>query len=182
MKSGTGERGIFNRGGVIKGLPKRRAKRKDFGVYPCGEIILRPRQFCNLSIAVARPDDTTESLPRKVATAAFFGTLQSLLTDFKYLPEDGKQNCEEERLLGVDITGQMHCPLLRPATERGQLLANLQAIAVKTNADLADAWGIPRSAAVTCIKPSGNSAQLFNCSSGLHPRYAQFYLRRLRIS
>lgn len=189
MKSGTGERGIFNRGGVIKGLPKRRAKRKDFGVNPCGEIILRPRQFCNLSIAVARPDDTVDTLARKVKLATFFGTLQSLLTDFQYLPKEWEENCEEERLLGVDITGQMDCPLLQPGltetdvwtTGRRDLLRSLQKVVVDTNAGIADEWGIQRSAAVTCIKPSGNSAQLFNCSSGLHPRYAKFYLRRLRI-
>jgi ribonucleoside-triphosphate reductase len=184
MKSGTGERGIFNRGGVNKTLPKRRAKRKDFGVNPCGEIILRPRQFCNLSIAVARPTDTRESLANKVRLAAIFGTLQSLLTDFKYLPKEWQENCEEERLLGVDITGQMDCPLLSAPgdTGRSMFLELLKNTAIDTNARLAKEWGIPQSAAATCIKPSGNSAQLFNCSSGLHPRYAQFYLRRLRIA
>jgi ribonucleoside-triphosphate reductase len=186
-KSGTGERGIFNRAGVIKTLPKRRNKRQDFGVNPCGEIILRPRQFCNLSIAVARPSDTEDSLQRKVELASIFGTLQSLLTDFQYLPETWKNNCEEERLLGVDITGQMDCPLLRPGKisyeeiAREDLLKNLRDVAVQTNKRLAESWEIPQSAAVTCIKPSGNSAQLFNCSSGLHPRYAQYYVRRLRI-
>ncbi len=191
MKSGTGERGIFNRGGVIKNLPKRRKKRDDFGINPCAEIVLRPRQLCNLSIAVARPDDTEDSLLMKVEWATIFGTLQCLLTDFDYLPEEWKENCEEERLLGVDITGQMDCPLLRPylglATDanrpgtREALLARLKARAVSTNQGLADKWGIPRSASVTCVKPSGNSAQLFNCSSGLHPRYAKHYVRRLRI-
>lgn len=190
-KSGTGERGIFNRGGVIKNLPKRRSKRKDFGVNPCGEIILRPRQFCNLSIAVARYDDTPDTLAQKVGAAAFFGTLQSLLTDFQYLPKTWKENCEEERLLGVDITGQMDCPHLRPyvgeATDlnrpgtREALLERLRQVAIDTNKELAENWGIPQSASVTCIKPSGNSAQLFNCSSGLHPRYAKFYIRRFRI-
>jgi hypothetical protein len=157
----------------------------------CGEIILRPRQFCNLSIAVARPDDTELTLQHKVETAAIFGTLQSLLTDFDYLPEEWKKNCEEERLLGVDITGQMDCPLLqpylgvptnanRPGT-REELLSRLRDAAIETNLDLAKTWDIQRSASVTCIKPSGNSAQLFNCSSGLHPRYAKHYVRRLRI-
>jgi ribonucleoside-triphosphate reductase (thioredoxin) len=189
-RSGTGERGIFNRGGLKSQLPKRRKKVGDFGINPCGEIILRPRQFCNLSIAIARPGDTQESLARKVRLAAIFGTLQSTLTKFQYLPESWKQNCEEERLLGVDITGQMDCELLRPADEadlglhannRILLLQSLQHEAVRTNAEYAKLLGIPESTAVTCIKPSGNSAQLFNCSSGLHPRYAKFYVRRLRI-
>jgi ribonucleoside-triphosphate reductase len=186
-KSGTGERGIFNRGGLKSQLPKRRKKVNDFGVNPCGEIILRPRQFCNLSIAVARAGDTQESLARKVRLAAIFGTLQSTLTKFQYLPESWKKNCEEERLLGVDITGQMDAEILRPGeiehdrVGRTSLLQILQYEAVKTNAEFAQRLQIPASAAVTCVKPSGNSAQLFNCSSGLHPRYAQHYIRRLRI-
>lgn len=186
-KSGTGERGIFNRGGLRSQLPPRRKKVKDFGVNPCGEIILRPRQFCNLSIAIARQGDTHESLARKVRLASIFGTLQSTLTRFQYLPGSWKENCEEERLLGVDITGQMDCELLRPTgyekteDDRKKLLQSLRAVAIATNKEYAQKLGIPESAAVTCIKPSGNSAQLFNCSSGLHPRYAKFYLRRLRI-
>lgn len=148
----------------------------------CGEIILRPRQFCNLSIAVARPNDTEETLKQKVHAAALFGTMQSLLTDFKYLPKEWKENCEEERLLGVDITGQMDCPLLRPSNpNRQQLLQALRQTAIQANQTYAQRFNIPQSAAVTCIKPSGNSAQLLNCSSGLHPRYAKYYVRRLRI-
>lgn len=181
-KSGTGERGIFNRGGLGKQLPKRRQRRKDFGVNPCGEIILRPRQFCNLSIAIARPEDTEESMERKVALAAMFGTLQSLLTDFKYISPKWRENCEEERLLGVDITGQLDCPLLSPQNpNRPKLLSRLRDVAIKTNTEMANVLKINPSAAVTCVKPSGNSAQLFNCASGLHPRYAQYYIRRLRI-
>lgn len=187
MKSGSGERGIFNRGGLAKQLPKRRKKVGEFGVNPCGEIILRPRQFCNLSIAIARPEDTQKSLARKVRLATIFGTLQSLLTDFKFISPKWRENCEEERLLGVDITGQMDCPALRPENDpdlesyRVKLLADLRQVAIDTNKEFAEKLGIPQSAAVTCIKPSGNSAQLFNCSSGLHPRYAKYYLRRLRI-
>jgi ribonucleoside-triphosphate reductase len=182
MKSGTGERGIFNRGGIVKNLPKRREKNTEFGINPCGEIILRPRQFCNLSIAIARPDDTEETLQTKVEIAAFFGTIQSLLTDFDYLPDEWRRNCEDERLLGVDITGQMDCPLLRPSSPgRNELLKRLRQAAVDTNQRIATEWGVSQSSSVTCVKPSGNSAQLFNCSSGLHPRYAKFYVRRLRI-
>jgi ribonucleoside-triphosphate reductase len=193
-KSGTGERGIFNRGGLKTQIPVRRKKHKEFGINPCGEIILRPRQFCNLSIAIARPEDTHESLARKVRIAAIFGTLQSTLTKFQYLPDSWKQNCEEERLLGVDITGQMDCPILRPATNypdgalreheyigRVSLLEDLKRVAVATNKEFAQILGIPASTAVTCVKPSGNSAQLFNVSSGMHPRYAQYYIRRIRI-
>lgn len=189
-KSGSGERGIFNRAGAI---PKRR-KRVDFGVNPCGEVLLRPRQFCNLSIAIARPDDTVESLKRKVRIAAIFGTLQSTLTDFKYLPPEWKKNCEEERLLGVDINGQMDCPLLQP--ERGygtpsdsndsvggrlELLEELRDLAIATNVEFAEKLCINRSAAVTCVKPSGNSSVLFNCSPGIHARFSRFYIRRVRV-
>jgi ribonucleoside-triphosphate reductase len=185
MKSGTGERGIFNRDGVVSQLPKRRKKGFTFGTNPCGEIVLRPRQFCNLSIAVARADDTAADLKRKVRLAAIFGTLQSTLTKFSYLRPEWQSNCEEERLLGVDITGQMDCPLLQPTAknllERTALLSTLRSIAIETNREFAQRLGIPQSAAVTCVKPSGNSAQLFNCSSGLHPRYAPFYIRRVRI-
>jgi ribonucleoside-triphosphate reductase len=178
--SGTGERGIFNREGVIRQLPKRRKKAK-FGVNPCGEIILRPRQFCNLSICVARADDTEETLTHKVRMAAIYGTLQSKLTRFKYLSEEWRRNCEEERLLGVDITGQMDCPLLRPgAPGREALLDHLREVAIKTNEEFAERLGINPSVAVTCVKPSGNSAQLMNCSSGLHPRYSLYYIRRVR--
>ncbi len=181
-KSGTGERGIFNREGIRNQIPKRRQKRKELGINPCGEIVLRPRQFCNLSIAVARPLDTPDTLKQKVRLAAIFGTMQSLLTDFKYLPPSWKENCEEERLLGVDITGQMDCPLLRPSNpERVALLSGLKDTAIETNREFAQLFKVPQSAAVTCIKPSGNSAQLLNCSSGLHPRFAKYYIRRLRI-
>lgn len=193
-KSGTGERGIFNREGVLKQIPKRRKKAK-FGVNPCGEIVLRSRQFCNLSIAVARHDDTVESLKRKVRLAAIFGTIQSKLTKFNYISDDWKKNCEEERLLGVDITGQMDCPLLRfpttvdptdpgnqwPRASRAVLLKELRDTAVETNKEFAEKLGISASAAVTCVKPSGNSSVLFNCSSGLHARFAPYYIRRVRV-
>lgn len=150
-ESGTGERGIFNRAGTINQRPKRR-KAAVFGVNPCGEINLRPNSFCNLSIAVARENDTEESLIEKVKQAAIFGTLQSKLTKFGYLSEIWKKNCEEERLLGVDITGQMDCPLLRPgAPGREVLLEKLRDTAVKTNEEYAKLLGINPSVAVTCV-------------------------------
>ncbi len=183
LKSGNGERGVFNRGGLTAQIPSRRKKNKEFGVNPCGEIILRPRQFCNLTIAIARPGDTESDLHAKVRLATIFGTMQSLLTDFHYIPPKWRENCEEERLLGVDITGQMDCEILRPSElrDRSDLLLALKNTVVNTNIEFAELFNIPQSAATTCIKPSGNSAQLFNCSSGLHPRYAQYYIRRLRI-
>lgn len=190
-QSGSGERGIMNRGGFLTQIPKRR-KKAEFGVNPCGEIALRPREFCNLSIAIARPDDTAEDLRRKVRLAAIFGTLQSTLTNFKYLPPEWKKNCEEERLLGVDITGSMDCKILAPRFaygplendphERRGLLEWLKAVAVDTNVEFAKRLGVPRSAAVTCVKPSGNSSVLFNVSPGLHARHAQFYVRRATVS
>jgi ribonucleoside-triphosphate reductase len=177
-ESGTGERGIFNRAGIMRQKPKRR-KLAQFGTNPCGEIALRPKSFCNLSIAVARPDDTEESLIQKVTQAAIFGTLQSCLTNFSYLSEDWKRNCEEERLLGVDITGQMDCPLLQPgAAGRKLLLEKLRDTAVRTNEEYAARLGINASVAVTCKKPGGNSGQLLDCSAWV--RYADYFIRRFR--
>ena len=179
-KSGSGERGIFNREGVNASLPKRR-KPNTFGTNPCAEIILRPYQFCNLSIVVAREDDTPETLAKKVRIATIFGTMQSCLTDFKYIRKEWKDNCEEERLLGVDITGQMDCPILRPGSPgREKLLENLKAVVGKTNEEYAKKFGIPRSTANTCVKPSGDSAVMFGCSSGIHARFAEYYIRRVR--
>lgn len=179
-KSGSGERGIFNREGVNKALPKRR-KPWTFGTNPCAEIILRPYQFCNLSIVVAKDNDTPETLARKVRIATIFGTMQSCLTNFRYIRKEWKENCEEERLLGVDITGQMDCPILRPGAKgRAELLEKLRGIVNKTNEEYAKKFGIPRSAADTCVKPSGDSAVMFGCSSGIHARFAKYYIRRVR--
>jgi ribonucleoside-triphosphate reductase len=179
-KSGSGERGILNRCGILKQIPKRRKKAK-FLVNPCGEAINRPNQACNLSIAVARADDTPETLEAKVVQAAVYGTLQSTLTNFAYVRPVYKENCDEERLLGVDINGQMDCPLLRPnAPGREALLRHLKEVAVRTNAALAARLGIPASAAVTVVKPSGNSGVFFGCSSGMHPRWSRYQVRRVR--
>jgi ribonucleoside-triphosphate reductase len=182
-ESGSGERGIWNRGGYSQ---VRNERRRDavWGVNPCGEIALRSSQFCNLSTAVARQEDTWASLANKVRVAAIFGTLQSTLTRFRYLPSEWRVNCEEERLLGVDITGQMDCRMLQPSSDpsiegyRRTGLEFLRNIASETNREWAAKLGIPESAAVTCVKPAGNSAQLFDCSSGLHPRYSRHYIRR----
>jgi len=175
---GTGEPGIFRRDGR---LPERRLPAR-MGTNPCGEIVLRSRQFCNLSVAVARPNDSFTDLKRKVRLATVMGTLQSCLTNFAYLPPAWRNNCREERLLGVDITGAMDCAVLQPSYGQRELLAGLRAVAVETNASLAARWGIPRSAAITCNKPSGNSSQLLGVSSGIHARYAPYYIRRMRIA
>lgn len=175
--SGTGEPGLFRRDGRI---PDRRTP-ADFGTNPCGEIILRPHQFCNLSVAVARATDTPETLAHKVQLATILGTLQADLTTFQYLRPTWAANCNEERLLGVDITGACDCPLLTDPDTTPALLQRQQQVAVTTNAALAAQMGIPASVAVTCNKPSGNSSQLLDAASGIHPRYAPYYLRRLRL-
>jgi len=183
MKSGSGERGIFNRGALAKTLPERRLKVLkgfigDMGTNPCGEIILRSKQFCNLSEVVARHDDTEKSLLRKVRLAAILGTYQSTLTNFGYLSKDWKENCEQERLLGVSITGQWDCPAVR----HPKVLQTLKAEAVKINAAIAKRFGINASTCVTCVKPSGTVSQTVDCASGMHPRHSKYYIRRVRIS
>ena len=151
-------------------------------VHNCAEIGLRPDGgLCNLSIIVAREDDTPETLKKKARVAAIFGTIQSCLTNFGYVSPIWKKNADEERLLGVDITGQLDCRILRPgASGREELLQSLLALVRETNVEFARRLGINESVATTCVKPSGNSAQLLNCSSGIHPRYAPFYIRRFR--
>lgn len=174
--SERGEPGLFNRAGAVKFRPERR-KADDFGTNPCGEIILRPNQFCNLSIAVARNGDTYEDMREKVEMAAILGTVQSLATNFPGLRPIWKQNCEEERLLGVDITGQMDCLVVQDPA----VMMRLRQVAVETNRKYAAKLGINQSTSVTCVKPSGNSSQLLNCSSGLHARWAPYYVRNVRV-
>lgn len=182
VTSGSGERGIWNRGSLQHQLPVRRWKtfEKDAqysGVNPCGEIVLKSKQFCNLTEVCARREDTEKDLMDKVRVAAILGTYQSSLTDFGYLSKEWKENCEEEALLGVSITGQWDSPALRnPST-----LRKLKEVAIETNREYAKRFGINRSAAITCVKPSGNTSQLFNSSSGMHPRHAEYYIRRVRI-
>lgn len=182
VKSRSGERGIFNRGSLEKQLPERRWKLfKDHvstaGGNPCGEIILRSKQFCNLSEVVARSEDTERTLMEKIRVATILGTYQATLTNFPYLSKEWKKNCEEEALLGVSITGQWDCKALRnPKT-----MDKLRAYAIEVNKKYAKKFGINPATAVTCVKPSGNGSQLFDSSSGCHPRYAPYYIRRVRI-
>jgi len=184
-KEGSGEPGLFRRDGVI---PARRQRRDDFGTNPCGEIILRPQQFCNLSIAVARPTDTPKTMAHKVMLATLLGTLQSCLTRFNYLRPIWQQNSEEERLLGVDITGMMDHPEWGAALAQGDsqgtpnpLFLQWRRVARAMNEKVAERLDIQPSAAVTCNKPSGNSSQLLDCASGIHVRYAPYYVRRIRL-
>lgn len=177
VESGRGEPGIFNRQASINFIPERR-KSAAFGTNPCGEIILRPFEFCNLSIAVARPDDNLETLRDKVEIATIIGTIQSMATHFPGLRPQWRQNCEEERLLGVDITGQLDCPAVQDA----DVMRELRQTAVETNRQIAQVVNINQSAAITCVKPSGNSSQLFDCSPGIHPRWAPYYVRNVRVS
>lgn len=182
-KSGSGERGIFNRGGLNVQLPERRWKvfskhAETSGTNPCGEIVLRSKQFCNLTEVVARKGDTEKILLEKVELAAILGTYQSTLTSFKYLSPEWKKNCEEERLLGVSITGQWDCPTVR----NPEVLKKMKEKAVEVNRKYAERFGINASTCVTCVKPSGTVSQLVDAASGMHPRYAQYYIRRVRIS
>lgn len=177
-ESKSGERGIFNRNAARDLSPERRDKSHDFGTNPCSEIVLRPRQFCNLTEVVARSDDHFESLARKVRASAILGTLQACLTDFRYLSSRWKQNCEEERLLGVSITGIYDCSYLMKCPDED--IQALRDIAVQTNKEWAKKLGIEQSAAVTCVKPSGTVSQLVSSSSGIHPQYSRYYYRRVR--
>lgn len=183
MKGGSGERGIFNRGSLAKQVPERRWKilEKDLdstGTNPCGEIILKSKQFCNLSEIVARADDTETTLMRKARLAAILGTYQSTLTDFKYLSKEWKKNCEDERLLGVSITGQWDSKVVRDPN----IMSKLRDEAIKVNKEYAKRFGVNASSAVTAVKPSGTVSQLVDASSGMHPRHAAYYIRRIRIS
>jgi ribonucleoside-diphosphate reductase alpha chain len=183
IESKSGERGIFSRYGCERSLPSRREGGHDWGTNPCSEIVLRPRQFCNLTEVIARPEDTHETLRSKVVLATILGTLQSVFTDFRYLGKRWKDNCEEERLLGVSLTGIMDCPILHMNSRNHSLewlLEDLRRLAVETNENWAKRLGIPQSAAVTCVKPSGTVSQLVGSSSGIHPRYAEYYVRRVR--
>lgn len=182
VKSGSGERGIFNRGSLEKQLPTRRWPlfQPDYqtcGVNPCGEIILKSKQFCNLSEVVARAEDTEATLLKKVRLATILGTYQASLTNFPYLSPEWKNNCEQEALLGVSITGQWDCPAVR----NSETLNKMRELAVEVNKEYAKRFGINPATAITCVKPSGNGSQLFDSSSGMHPRHAPYYIRRVRI-
>lgn len=192
-ESKSGERGIFNRYAAVSKADSNGRRRAyydderqepiDFGCNPCSEIILRSGQSCNLTEVVARHEDTIEELEDKVRMAAIMGTLQSTLTKFRHLRKHWRQNCEEERLLGVSITGILDCPLLNGLESSdvgtGKTFRHLKEVAIDTNREWAEKLDIPQSAAVTCVKPSGTVSQLVDSSSGIHARYARHYLRRI---
>ncbi len=183
MESGAGERGIFNREGLYKTLPKRRIEKSlnyigEMGTNPCGEIILRSRQFCNLSEVVARAEDKEEDLMKKVRIATILGTYQSTLTNFGYLSKEWKDNCEEERLLGVSVTGQWDSALAR----NGEILKKMKNESIRVNKIYSKRFGVNESTCITAVKPSGTVSQTVDCSSGMHPRHAPYYIRRVRIS
>jgi len=186
-ESKSGERGIFNRESAKKQAAKngRRDTEHDFGCNPCSEILLRPYQFCNLSEVVARAGDTQQTLLEKVRLATILGTFQSTLTDFKYLRNIWKKNTEEERLLGVSLTGILDNDLLSGTSAHlgkniGQTLETLRDTAVETNAAMAQQLGIPQSTAITCVKPSGTVSQLVDSASGIHARHNPHYIRTVR--
>ena len=182
-ESKSGERGIFNREAAKKQSAKngRRDPDYDFGTNPCSEIILRDREFCNLSEVVVREDDTEETLLEKVRVATIIGTWQSTLTNFRYLNRKWGENCEEERLLGVSMTGIMDNELTNGKKgDLPELLKKLKQEAVNTNAKWAKKLGIPQSAAITCVKPSGTVSQLTDSASGIHARHNPYYIRTVR--
>jgi len=213
-ESKAGERGIFSRIAARKHIERlgRRNPEFDWGCNPCSEILLRDRQFCNLTEVVVRPDDTLEDLKRKVRIATILGTLQSTLTDFRYLSSKWKENCEEDRLLGVSLTGISDHPILSKIQDRDDyyesewgrndesfmqeledrynaghfprstayVLKRLKEVAIETNKEWAAKLGIQPSVAITCVKPSGTVSQLVDSSSGIHPRYSSYYIRRVR--
>lgn len=182
VNSGSGERGIFNRGGILNQVPERRAKKlknqKQIGVNPCGEIYLRSKQFCNLTSIVVRPDDDVANLLRKMRLATIVGTYQATLTNFHYLSDEWRKNCEEEQLLGVSITGYYDNDIVR----NDATLEALRQEAVDTNIAYTTRFGVNPSTAITCVKPHGNSGQLLGVGSGMHPWFSKYYIRRVRIS
>ena len=183
-ESKSGERGIFNRESANRMAEmsgRREVEGHEFGTNPCSEIILRNREFCNLSECVVRAGDTKETLLEKVRIASILGTLQSTLTNFKYVSSAWKKNCSEERLLGVSLTGIMDCRLTNGKDKNiSALLEELKAEAVKTNKLWAEKLGIPQSAAITCVKPSGTVSQLVDAASGIHARHNPYYIRTVR--
>ena len=175
-ESKSGERGFFSRA-ACKAIATRSGRREpnhEFGTNPCSEIILRPFQFCNLSSVVVRSTDTLGDLKRKARLAAILGTIQSSFTDFKYLRKIWRQNCEEERLLGVSLNGILDRGITAAEQE------TLKSVVVQTNKEWAELLGIPASTATTCVKPEGTASQLVNTASGMHSRHSEFYIRTIR--
>ncbi len=189
-ESKSGERGIFNRSSAKNQCKKVAEDRGEghvhrdpdhrFGTNPCSEILLRDAEFCNLTEIVVREDDTVESLKRKIRLATILGTWQSTLTDFRYLSSIWKRNCEEERLLGVSLTGIMDCETTRCTDKLEFRLDEMRRVCVDTNKEFAKKIGIPQSAATTCVKPSGTVSQLVDAASGIHARHNNYYIRTVR--
>jgi ribonucleoside-triphosphate reductase len=178
IASGSGERGICNLEAAKLMAPKRRDSSLISGTNPCFEILLRDKQFCNLSEVVARADDDIGTMLEKIETSTWMGVIQACFTNFPYLSPKWKQNCEEERLLGVSITGQFDAPHLFT----NEALKAYKAKAIKVAKKASEIMGIPMPAAITCVKPSGTVSQLVDSASGLHPRFSKYYIRRYRIS
>ncbi len=192
-KSKSGERGIFNRKSAKNRVEQANLQRGDdnrhrcplhkFGTNPCSEIILRDSEFCNLTEVVVRANETKDSLARKVRIASVLGTWQSTLTDFRWLSPEWKENCEDERLLGVSLTGIMDSDLTNGAlghVELSRLLDDVRQVAIFSNKTMAENLGVPQSAGVTCVKPSGTVSQLVDAASGIHPRHSAQYIRTVR--
>jgi ribonucleoside-diphosphate reductase alpha chain len=182
-ESGSGERGIFNREASKKQAAKygRRNPDHEFGTNPCSEIILRPYQFCNLTEVVVRATDNVDDLKRKVRIATILGTIQSTYTKFPYLRKVWNKNTEEERLLGVSLTGIMDNPLLtRKNKGLDKTLEELRDVSVTTNLEFSRLLDIPQATAISCVKPSGTVSQLVDSASGIHPRHSPFYIRTVR--
>jgi len=176
--SGTGERGIFNLDSAQKKAPSRRYAPLIQGTNPCGEIMLRDMEFCNLSEVVVRAEDDLDTLLDKVETATWIGVIQSTFTYFPYLRESWKKNCDVERLLGVSLTGQMDNPSLMTS----EALSALKSRVLRISRKAAKLLGVNVSVATTCVKPSGTVSQLVDSASGVHPRWSQYYIRRYRIA
>ena len=182
-QSKSGERGIFNRQSAQNKAAQNGRRNADieFGTNPCSEIILRPNQFCNLTEVVCRNGDTRTTLKNKIQLATILGTIQSTFTDFGYLRKRWTNNTEEERLLGVSLTGIMDCPLLNGTVEKLPSLLNyLRNLAIETNKEWSKKFGIPQSTAITCVKPSGTVSQLVDSASGVHARHNDYYVRTVR--
>lgn len=179
-RSKTGERGILNLGNLKVYDNGRRDLSKIAGVNPCGEILLRNNGFCNLTEVIIRPEDTLETLRKKVEIATFLGTLQSTLTDFRYIRKKWKNNAEEERLLGVSLTGICDHDVLSNPNKCGNWLSEMKQEAIGVNLHWSKILNINQSTAITCVKPSGTVSQLCDTSSGIHPRFSEYYYRTVR--
>ena len=182
VESKSGERGIFSRVASKKQAAKngRREVDHDFGTNPCSEIVLRPNEFCNLTEVVVRNDDDLDTLTNKTRLATILGTIQATYTKFPYLRKIWQRNTEQERLLGVSMTGIMDNKLVSTGKDAKEILEQLKDVSIQTNKEFSKRLGIPQSAAITCVKPSGTVSQLVDASSGIHTRHSQFYIRTVR--